>query len=408
MRNQMKIVSLVIITILIACIFGLIVIASTSFIKPKANYASIGSINAKVGELKNNESNFFINDDEALLKKTGLMGTIVRKNDDGSLVSRNLYTIAAVGDELTTQGLTLNNLDYSVVNDEIQTFSALNYTNKEIDNNCTLIAFVNYNRHNRARIEITTRKLFIDGSNGLAPYFGMWDISSTLNITPLAVGLDRHNVVKAQFVYGKSEEIIGASDIKDSSNNKVVSLTNSYTFSTTIDKGIEFDGSKVTAQAGQSYTFTYGNSRNITYTYGSTTKINEYMFYEEFWGNKLKGKAFDIAPNGSDSLNFRVVQRVAYIDVDSEPDSMFAYAGIGAIKINGKVFAPNLTYGDFNSNPGLGCLGTALMWNVDNKYHAYLTNLNGTYDYPVQDISSNSNLNPGTGMSHFYVEGATQ
>lgn len=407
MRNQMKIVSLVIITILIACIFGLIVIASTSFIKPKANYASIGSINAKVGELKNNESNFFINDDEALLKKTGLMGTIVRKNDDGSLVSRNLYTIGAVGDKLTTEGLTLNNLDYSVVNDEIQTFSTLNYTNKEIDNNCTLIAFVNYRNHNRARIEITTRKFFIDGSNGLAPYFGMWDISSTLNITPLAVGLDRHNVVKAQFVYGKSEEIIGASDIKDSSNNKVVSLTNSYTFSTTIDKGIEFDGSKVTAQAGQSYTFTYGNSRNKTYTYGSTTKLNEYMFYEEFWGNKLKGKAFDIAPNGSDSLNFRVVQRVAYIDVDNEPDSMFAYAGIGAIKINGKVFAPNLTYGTFYSNPGLGCLGTAMFWSVDNKYHSYLTNLNGTTDYPVRDISSNSNLN-STDASHLYEEGAIQ
>lgn len=404
MRNQMKIVSLVIITILIACIFGLIVIASTSFIKPKANYASIGSINAKVGELKNNESNFFINDDEALLKKTGLMGTIVRKNNDGSLVSRNLYTIAAVGDELTTQGLTLDNVDYSVVNDEIQTFS----TNRQIDNNCTLIAFVNYKKHNRARIEITTRKLFIDGSWGIAPYFGMWDISCTFNITPLAVGLDRHCVLKAQFVYGKSEEIIGVTDIKDSSKNEQITITDNYTFSTTIDKGIEFDGSKVTAQAGQSFTFTYGNSTSKTYTYGSTTKTNEYIFYEAFWGNQLKGKAFDIVPKGSDSLNFRVAQRVAYIDDDSEPDGMFAYAGIGAIQIEGKFFAPSLQYGTFDVDPGLGCLGTAIFWNVDNKYHAYLTNLNGTYDYPVQDISSNSNLSPGTGMSHFYVEGATQ
>lgn len=404
MRNQMKIVSLVIITILIACIFGLIVIASTSFIKPKANYASVGSINAKVGELKNNESNFFINDDEALLKKTGLMGTIVRKNDDGSLVSRNLYTIAAVGDELTTQGLTLDNVDYSVVNDEIQTFS----TNRQIDNDCTLIAFVNYKNHNRARIEINTRKKFIDGSWGLAPYFGMWDIISTLNITPLPAGLDRHSVVKAQFVYGKKTDGTREGEIYNSSENKVISLTNSFTFSTTIDKGVEFDGSKVTAQAGQSYTFTYGNSKTETYTYGSTTLKNHYEFYEAFWGNQLKGKAYDIIPNGSDSLNFGVVERVAYIDDDSAPDSMFAYAGIGAIQIKGKVFAPSLQYGTFDVNPGLGCLGTAILWDVDNKYHAYLTNLNGTYDYPVQDISSNSNLNPGTGMSHFYVEGATQ
>lgn len=403
MRNQMKIVSLVIITILIACIFGLIVIASTSFIKPKANYASIGSINAKVGELKSNESNFFINDDEALLKKTGLMGTIVRKNDDGSLVSRNLYTIAAVGDELTTQGLTLDNVDYSVVSDEIQTFS----TNRQIDNNCTLIAFVNYKNHNRARIEITTRKLFIDGSWGIAPYFGMWDISCTFNITPLAVGLDRHSVVKAQFVYGKSEDIIGVTDIKESSLNKQITITNDYTFSTTIDKGIEFDGSKVTAQVGQSYTFTYGKSMSQTYTYGSTTKTNEYTFYEAFWGNQLKGKAFDIIPNESDNINFRVAQRVAYIDDDSEPDGMFAYAGIGAIQIKGKVFAPSLQYGTFDKDPGLRCLGTAIFWNVDNKYHSYLTNLNGTTNYPVRDISSNSNLN-STDASHLYEEGATQ
>lgn len=407
MRNQMKIVSLVIITILIACIFGLIVIASTSFIKPKANYASIGSINAKVGELKSNESNFFINDDEALLKKTGLMGTIVRKNDDGSLVSRNLYTIGAVGDKLTTEGLTLNSLDYSVVNDEIQTFSALNYTNKEIDNYCTLIAFVNYRNHNRARIEMTTRKVYVDGSRGLAPYFGMWDIISTLNIIPLPVGLDRHNVVKAQFVYGKNSLSIGVGQIIDNSQNKVVTINKNFTFSTTIDKGIAFDGGNVTAQAGQSFTFTYGYAESEQYIYGSTTKLKDYQFYAEFWGNQLNGITYVIAPNESDSLSFQVAERVAYKDEDSDPDGMFAYAGIGAIEIDGKFLAPDLTYGDFNSNPGLRCLGTAIIWSVDNKYHSYLTNLNGTTNYPVRDISSNSNLN-STDASHLYEEGATQ
>lgn len=74
---------------------------------------------------------FIQNKDESILKNNGYMGSIEKRNSDGTYSYKDLYTICADNNKISTQCLTFDMLDYSMFEEEVVSFLSSNTDSKK-------------------------------------------------------------------------------------------------------------------------------------------------------------------------------------------------------------------------------------------------------------------------------------
>lgn len=348
---------------------------------------------------------FIKNNDETLLKETGYIGSLVKENLDGTLCFKDLYTVCADNNELSTKNLTLEKVDYSNVEEEMVNFLNETTDNKKIENFCQSIVFINYNSLNRGKIDLKVTKTYVDGSGGLAPYVNIWDIKSTMIVTTYIAGGRSHYIKEVAPLFVIGEDIINLSPVYTNANNATITLSEGTSHTVQIQAGIEYDGI-VHPEIGGSYTFEYGETKSYSFVAGSFSEIQTSNLYWDIWGSRYDGVRYKSTPNASNAtvMTHEMVQRVAYYDNDNTPDLLSAFVGIAGIKISDSMgtrfeigYGSNGTIEDDSLAFVIG-----IGWNADNSEHSYMANLIGYGSLLMSE--SHSNL-PEDVWSHSYSYG---
>lgn len=337
---------------------------------------------------------FIQNKDESILKNNGYMGSIEKRNSDGTYSYKDLYTICADNNKISTQCLTFDMLDYSMFEEEVVSFLSSNTDSKKIENFCQSVVQIYYKNRTRGTIDLKVTKQYVDGSGELAPHINIWDIKSEMIISTCKAGLDEHTIVEVAPIFLIGEDIINVTPVYTNANNTTITLTEGTSHNIQIQAGKEYDDRVSNTQVGLTYNFQYGESRSYTFTQGSYSEIKDSNLYWNIWGTNLDGVRYRATPNGNNitRMNHEMVQRVAYYDNDDDPDNLAAFVGIAGIKINGKVFAPDLTLGyDSNNNIANNTVAFAIClgWKSDNSAHSYMANVINYDELPISNSYSN-------------------
>lgn len=337
---------------------------------------------------------FLPNTNEDILKKNGYMGSIERKNTDGSVCYKDLYTLGVENDNFSTKNLTFDILDYSNVEEEMISFANSTMDNKKLENFCQSIVFINYKNHNRGKIDLKVTKSYVDGSGDLAPYVNMWDIKTTMIISTYRVGLDVHYIENVAPIFLIGEDIINVSPVYTNAKNAAITINQNLSYNVEIQQGVEYDGRVANVQIGKNYNFEYGKSISYSFEEGSFSEMQESNLYWNIWGNKLDGVRFKSKPNSEYAtiMNHEMVQRVAYHDNDNEPDDLSAFVGIAGIKIYGMGFAPDLSLGydvDNNLKDDTSAFVIGLGWKADNSAHSYMADIISYNELSMSESHSN-------------------
>lgn len=351
--------------------------------------------------------NFVENSDEALLKNSGYIGTLEKTKESKLIEQVDIFMFNADNNAISTADLTFDSIDYGMIEDEARILSTQTNDPKKIENYCRCVAYINYNGHNRAKIDLKVTKTFVDGSLGVAPYAGLWDLRSDMVISNIDYGTSKHYIEAAAPLIVISTDLLDVTQPETNANNATLSISSSMTNSFQIQAGIQYDNRVPNLQVGGTYEFTYGKTTTHSFNkYSFSSVTTAYPDYN-LWGNTLNGAKYKVVNNEKEYiLNYQLVQRVGYFDIDSTPDDLFAFIGIGGLKIDGKGFAPNLLIGDLEASENVNdgnLFGIFMGWKSDNSAHAYAANINGFSNNMIMDYSS-SNL-PADVWTHTYGYG---